>query len=692
MKKLAALTLLLFLTTGMALADTPKDSDPQPAKAASPAKPKAAKKAEKSDSAIAAEIEELRQALQSQQEQLQLLKEELAKRDRQIDEAREAAAAANARAAEASTKAVEAVNSSSEVKTTAATLSTTVSDLKATNEVLKTTVAKEQADQKKAEETGPASIKFKGITLTPGGFLDAGGVYRSRATSADINTPFTSIPFPGNSLAKVSELNFTGRHSRLSLLVEAPIGAAKATGYYEIDWLGACTTSNNRQSNSYCQRQRQIWGQVAWGGMAFTGGQMWTLMTENRKGIANRGEIQPMVPDPQYHVGYTWARQPSFRITKDFSGKVAVGLSIEAPQTTLGGRGFSTFTPASGAASQNFFVNAPGAGGGLYNAFDATGYTTNKAPDLVVKAAFDPGFGHYEVFGVLSTFRNRVYPCAVVSPAATNGSGTVVLNGPALTGNPGANCTNTSPSSVGAFNDTRTGGGGGASARVLLFGKKVELAVQGMAGDGVGRYGSAQLADTTARPDGTFAPIRTAHGMGAIELHPTPKLDVYLYGGSEYAWRAGYVGYMTDNVATSQAFTTTTTPCVIDPVTCPTGFQSTTTATTITTHTTANNKRGGYGSPFANNSGCSTENPPSGSSTPSAGGTCAGDIRVITEGTAGFWFKPYNGPKGSIRWGIQYSYFTKSGWSGNNNVAGAAGISPKAVDNMVLTSFRYYLP
>ena len=84
MKKIAALTLSLFLSYGMALADTPKDADAQPAKPAAPAKPKAAKKAEKSDSALAAEIEELRQAVQAQQEQLQLLKEELAKRDRQV--------------------------------------------------------------------------------------------------------------------------------------------------------------------------------------------------------------------------------------------------------------------------------------------------------------------------------------------------------------------------------------------------------------------------------------------------------------------------------------------------------------------------------------------------------------------------------------------------------------------------------
>src|SRR5580700_2365622 len=186
MKKIAALTLSLFLTYGTAFADapkdTPKDADAQPAKPATPAKPKAATKADKSDSAIAAEIEELRQALQAQQEQLTLLKEELAKRDRQIDEARDAAAAANSRAAEATTKATEAVHSTAEVKSAAATLNTTVADLKTSNEVLKTTVATEQADAKKAPEEGPATIRYKGINTTPGGFLAAETTYRTHAT------------------------------------------------------------------------------------------------------------------------------------------------------------------------------------------------------------------------------------------------------------------------------------------------------------------------------------------------------------------------------------------------------------------------------------------------------------------------------------------------------------------------------
>jgi hypothetical protein len=214
-----------------------------------------------------------------------------------------------------------------------------------------------------------------------------------------------------------------------------------------------------------------------------------------------------------------------------------------------------------------------------------------------------------------------------------------------------------------------------------LFQKKLDFGVKGVAGDGIGRYGSAQIADVTFRPDGTEALIRTAHGLASFEYHATPKLDIFAYFGGEYGWRAGYTGYMTDTISTSLAYTTTT--CVVGPG-CPTGFQTTSTA--ITTHTTANNKIGGYGNIAANNSGCSTEGVPAGTSAPSGGGTCAGDTRFIYEGTLGFWHKIYQGPKGGLRWSIQYSYFSKNAWSG------AASIQPKAVNNMVWTSFRYYLP
>jgi hypothetical protein len=190
------------------------------------------------------------------------------------------------------------------------------------------------------------------------------------------------------------------------------------------------------------------------------------------------------------------------------------------------------------------------------------------------------------------------------------------------------------------------------------------------AGSGIGRYGSAQLPDATARPDGTLALLKSAQWLGRVELHPTPKIDLYAYFGQEYVNRAAYTGYL------SVKFATTTL----------TGAAPGAPVGTATTVTTSNTGIGGYGSAFSNNSGCSTEIAPAGTGTPGTGGTCAGDIRAISEATVGFWHKVYNGPKGGVRWGIQYSYLTKSGWSGLNDIA------PKAVDNMIFTSFRYYIP
>jgi cell division septum initiation protein DivIVA len=113
MKKLAALTLSLFLTTGTALANTPKDPDPQASKPAPTAKPRGAAKKKVDNSAeIAAQLEEVRKALQAQQEQIQQLKNELARRDQQITDARNAAVAADSKASEAAAKAAEAAASS----------------------------------------------------------------------------------------------------------------------------------------------------------------------------------------------------------------------------------------------------------------------------------------------------------------------------------------------------------------------------------------------------------------------------------------------------------------------------------------------------------------------------------------------------------------------------------------------------
>jgi len=624
-----------------------------------------------------------------------MLKEELAKRDRQIDEARDAAAAASSRAAEATVKATEAASTSAEVKSSEVALTSTVGDLKASTAALTSSVAtvaaKSDADngQGGPGDEGPASIRFKGISFTPGGFLAAETISRTHATSGDIATPFTAIPFQASDLSHVSENNFTSRQSRISLLAESKFDWGTTSGYYEGDFLGAGTTSNNRQTNSYVFRQRQAFAQAALNsGTIVTAGQMWSLVTETKKGMFNRQEDLPMMVDPNYVVGFTWARQYGFRVVQNFGNKFALGFSVEGPQATIGGRGFSSVTTinsaaapativtsgATTAATGNFFLNAPGASAGLYNAFDATGYTVNKAPDLIFKAAADPGFGHYELFGIVSFFRDRIYPCGVVG---SNAGDTAPPATPTILTGTCASATPTVVSSFGATNSSTTGGGMGASALWSLH-KFADFGIKAVAGDGIGRYGAAQLADATARPDGTLSLIRTAHGLARLELHPAPKLDIYGYYGLEYAWRSGYSGY--------DAVTVTKTAAI--PATATSGAIPETTTTKITT-----DGIGGYGNVAANNSGCATEGTPINDFNPSAGAACAGDIRIIQEATLGFWYRFYQGSKGRFQFGAAYSYIIKNAYSGTGDVpAGGTAISPKGIDNMIWTSLRYYIP
>lgn len=639
--------------------------------------------APRTDPAVAAQLSELKQALDAQQQQIKQLSDQLQGRDQKISDLEQKLDQSQAATSQASAKADAAASQSADQAQSVNALKSDVADLRSnsTNSVLSL-----QETQKAIHELGsPAAIRYKGITITPGGFVAAETVNRTRAVSSDINTPFNSIPYSAADLSKLGEMNLTGRQSRLSVLAEGKAGTTKLTGYWETDWLGTGVTSNNRQSNSYVNRQRQIWGQVALAsGLSVTAGQMWSLLTEDKKGIDNRQEVTPLTIDPQYNVGYNWARQYGFRVVQNFHNKLALGVSVEGPQATIGGRGFSSIATSTAGITTvtggNTILDAPGSGGGLFNFSDTTGYTINKAPDIIVKAAIDPGWGHYEIFGLFSDFRNRIYPCSVVG---TNAKDTVV---PVVTTTvPCLVNGTTSPSNVAAYNDTRTGGGFGANFRLPVIPKKLDFEAQGMAGDGVGRYGSAQLADLTFRPDGTEALIRTAHGMGGIEGH-TSKLDAYAYVGGEYAARAGYQGYDT--------ITVTKTPAIPPNSANPLGDSATTTTTFKL------NQIGGYGSPFANNSGCQTEGLPSNSLgaatstpfTPSNGSSCAGDTRLIGEGTLGFWYKLYNGPKGGFRFGVQYSYFEKYGWSGNNGSKTAAGIAPKAVDNMIWTSIRYYIP
>jgi len=580
--------------------------------------------AKPAESNMESELQELRDLIEAQSKQIQVQSEVLKEQQQQMQTLENQLKISSAAGANMSAAPVESASA-------AASSSMALNALSPDSVAVPNALA--QAAAKPADDE-PQSLRFKGITLTPGGYMAAETVWRNRAVGSDINSAFNSVPLPGQSQSHLSEFNASGRQSRIAMLAQGKLKDVTIGGYYEMDFLSAGVTSNDNQSNSYTLRQRQFWAQAKFdSGWTFTGGQMWSLVTETKAGLDNRSEATTQTIDAQYNVGFSWARQYGFRAAKSFGSKVWLGAAVEEAQTTVTVHGQN--------ASTNFLVGEYGISGGLYN--PVVNYAFNAAPDFIVKAAIQPGWGHYEIFGILTTPRDRVFPCAQVAATASCG-GTL------------------GPSGALAYNDTRNGGGIGANARARFF-KHVDLGVHFFGGDGIGRYGSVGLPQATIRPNGTIAPIRNYQSLGTIEYFSN-KLDVYMYVGDEYSARAAYATSPTAAVGYGSPLFTNK-GCWTEPV------------------------------PLASGSLTSTSNGVSGAVgfVPGSLANCTNDTKHELEGTLGFWYRFYKGSRGTLQFGMQESYFIRYDWNGVGNTTGV-GVSgaPHGTDNMVFTSFRYLLP
>ena len=577
-------------------------SDPTP-----PAKKHAATR--KAKAPAGPTVEEQIQSLRLEfQGQIDSLKSSLAEKDAQVKQAQEAATDAQAAAAKAQAAADAQQQAVNENTAAATTLKATVEDMRNVNAIAVGSITDETAAIKKAI-ANPDVINFKGVTISPtGSFLAAETVWRQGATGGDINTPFTGVPLANSDASQLSEFYGSGRQSRIAIKAIGKLPAMTLSGYYELDWLSAGVTSNNNQSNSYTLRQRQLWADALLNsGWDFSGGQGWSLATETTAGLTRGTEILPSTIDAQYEAGFVWTRQYSFRVSKAFNKKFFIGASAENAET---------LNPAGSNLPTNVLLGSGGTGGGLYNL--NANYSFNYAPDIIVKVALEPGWGHWELIGIQRTFRDRIYP-------------------------------NAPSSAAGAYNDKEMGAGIGGGFRAPLANKKVTIGLKGLWGQGVGRYGSSTIADVTIRPNGQLSPLHGFSALSTIELNPTPRLNMYFNYGADYIDR--------DYVLNG--------------------------ATQV-----------GYGARSTNMSGCTVE-PVSTASIPAAApiapANCGNNNKDIQEFTAGYWYNIYNGPKGRLRQGVQYSWFERDLWSGAGGTTNPGG-GARGKDNMVWTSLRYYLP
>jgi hypothetical protein len=229
----------------------------------------------------------------------------------------------------------------------------------------------------------------------------------------------------------------------------------------------------------------------------------------------------------------------------------------------------------------------------------SNGQATTLAPDLLAKVAFEPGWGHFEIKALGRFFRDRI-----ASTVTTKGHTNVT-----------------------------EGYGVGFGALMPFVNKKLEVSLEGLLGQGIGRYGSSGLPDVTLDPaTGAMRPLRQAWIMGGVIYHRTSRLDLYAYGGDEYIGRYAFVS--------------------------PTGTAA------------------GYGSSLVDYTSCTNE---------VALNACNGANRNIYEGTVGYWYRLYGGEHGRIEQGNQILYMHRNLWSG-------IGGAPRGGDIVVYSTLRFYLP
>lgn len=359
-------------------------------------------------------------------------------------------------------------------------------------------------------EVSPLSFRIGSSSVTPVGFMDFTGVFRTTNPGTGIGTNFGSIPFHNTAAGKLTEARLSAQNSRLGLRVDTKVGRANVLGYMESDFVGLAPGNVAVSSNSVSLRLRLYWADVRNGKWEFLGGQSWSMLAPNRKGLsALPGDLfYSQDIDVNYQLGLVWSRNAQFRLIYHPTSRLAMGLSVENPEQYIGG------------SAGGGLVTLPTALTTPYATQLNNGNTTLSVPtlhpDIIGKVAYDgktPGGRqvHIEFAGVLRTFK-------LFNP---------------LNGN----------------HYTATGGGGSANLNFELF-RNFRLLTNNYWSDGGGRWIFGQAPDLIIREDGSASLIHSGSTVSGLEI-TLGRRELSAYYGGVYIGRntasdpvtGGRVGY-----------------------------------------------------------------------------------------------------------------------------------------------------
>jgi hypothetical protein len=245
-------------------------------------------------------------------------------------------------------------------------------------------------------------------------------------------------------------------------------------------------------------RLRNYFVDVENDGFEVLGGQDWSFLTPNRKGLSPIPSdiFYTQNMDTNYQLGLVWTRQPQFRFIAHPNENFAFGVSLENPQQYIGGGG--------GGAAAVPPANMSAISAQQFPAGGATNTVPNLFPDIIMKAAYDGHAGdkteHVEVAGLVSGFKTYV---PTGTPFALPGSHTAVGYGVSLNLN-------------------------------LELVKNFRIVSNNFFSDGGGRYVFGAGPDFVVRPDGSISPVHTSSTVDGFEAQVRPNTLLAAYYGGVY--------------------------------------------------------------------------------------------------------------------------------------------------------------
>lgn len=339
------------------------------------------------------------------------------------------------------------------------------------------------------EETSPLQFKIGSAYITPIGFMDFTGMWRSTDVGSGIGTNFGSIPYGTAAGTKLSESRMSMQNSRIGFRVDAPVSGAHVMGYMEADFLGNNPGNVAVSSNSNTLRSRLYWVDVRTGDWEVLAGQTWSLITPGRSGISPlpKDVFYTQDMDVNYQAGLFWGRIPELRVAYHPMQEFAAALAIDSAEQYIGG------SAGGGLITLPTATALSGMAGTQLNNGASTLAVPNLVPDVIAKVAIDPIKAvHVELGGVERQFK--------VWNSADN------------------------------TKHSATGIGGFFNFNLELF-EGFRLISANFYGAGIGRYIFGQAPDVIVQADGSLKAVQAGSTVSGIEYGNGGTLLFGYYGG-----------------------------------------------------------------------------------------------------------------------------------------------------------------